>query len=447
MKTIVSKLSLYIIAILAFNQISSVRSECDNLAFFQNGITVQKVEENNFCRLNYGGTSYDYALCCGNDTPQKLHDWWYVKKMDPNDPNSLTPYEKRLEDLHNVAKYNVEIFALLNEINTAASGIIANLQAEKDCKESAEDILKPENKVYPRWITQFVDATSQCWEWKNDLILSYICAACDQNFDGHYDITEQKITASSKTVDQFLNMCWHTSMMLVYRQIPLYKNLSKLSICDKNGKKTNRFLYSNNDNNLAFAMQNCGNTYDSIQCAAVAAGGMNLLSPSPSVEGDPDYLRGIYWNLMELLGKPVTKTDREKQADAAKQSTDRQVNESKASNSSSNTSSSNSGTTAANASSSNSGTPAANASSSSGGSNASTGATTTSNRLLEENSERDLAAVNGINMYGTSLFVFKPDGYRITQFINTNSLKQISMTKVWTKELTNKANDISKNQK
>ena len=123
------------------------------------------------------------------------------------------------------------------------------------------------------------------------------------------------------------------------------------------------------------------------------------------------------------------------------------VNESKASNSSSNTSSSNSGTTAANASSSNSGTPAANASSSSGGSNASTGATTTSNRLLEENSERDLAAVNGINMYGTSLFVFKPDGYRITQFINTNSLKQISMTKVWTKELYKKANDISSNKK
>lgn len=192
-----------------------------------------------------------------------------------------------------------------------------------------------------------------------------------------------------------------------------------MSVCSVNGIKGDRHVYKLNVANLSLALAICGN--DMKFCKPICQAGMTMLSPSLHIEGDPDYLKGIFWNLSDMLGKAYTKTDREKNRDAAKIATDNQTT---------GTSSTSTASTAS--------TPASTAS-------------TPASRLLsthsssEDESPRELQASNGIDMYDMK-FVFTAEGYRITQFNNTLKLRGLPMSGIWTPEIQNAARELEINE-
>lgn len=203
-----SKLSINILIVFILSQISSVSGKCNNLAYF--GTEVQESPSNAYCAIHTPtGEKFDkFTTCCGEDTRKKLHEWWFINKIDPNDATSITRHAQRQEDLNVIATYSVKIFQLIKEVKKKADLIMKHPNADDYCKDKATKVTA--QVVKEQYIKDFIKESKVCWDWKNQVILDYFCAVCDPTFDQFYDITKKEVTVSERTCDIFLNMCFHT---------------------------------------------------------------------------------------------------------------------------------------------------------------------------------------------------------------------------------------------
>ena len=235
------------------------------------------------------------------------------------DPEGNTPYLLRQKELRSIAEYMVLLMGMEKKIKEHANNVIKSGTADVDCKSFARNVNT--RTVPTAQLKKYIDATKKCWAWKNDLILSFMCGICDPNSDTNFDIGHNKITLSNKTCKFYIDNCFHSIWLNFMEFFPYLRELSDLSICNDQGQKIrSKHQYRLWTKDSRMDTEDCAR--DPNKCKGLCDKSMSLFTPSYESEGDPDFLRGIVWNLADTFKFDVDKTPFEIAKNVAKIRTD-----------------------------------------------------------------------------------------------------------------------------
>jgi hypothetical protein len=209
-------------------------NSCKNLSYFE----VQAAPNNGesgYCGVTdyRTGKQMNFNQCCPSEVVKKLNNWWYVA----NEPstNERPPFFQRQDTLKMIANYTITLLNLITHIKKMARAITMNSNADNSCRIPANEVMLL--KIPGTIVEDYIKETSNCWQWKNDLILSFMCSICDPAADSRIDISTNKAKFSKKTCSFFVDNCFHSIWMNHKYFRPVFEEFSRLSVCGKDGIK------------------------------------------------------------------------------------------------------------------------------------------------------------------------------------------------------------------
>lgn len=148
-----------------------------------------------------------------------------------------------------------------------------------------------------------------------------MCGVCDPNSDVSFDIAHNTVALSNKTCRYYIDNCFHAIWINWKNYFPYMREIADFSLCNDKGQKvTSKHLYRLWTKDSSINVKDCGK--DPNNCTELCNKSMSLFSASYESEGDPDFLRGIVWNLAETFGYEMDKTAFEVAKNQAKIRTD-----------------------------------------------------------------------------------------------------------------------------
>lgn len=277
--------------------------QCPNQSYF--GATETNTPESNsekFCsiKLPDGNTWYKQNKCCSSTTISQLHKWWNVDQWNSKETR-LRSYERRER---NIIDYTLKILTNLPDIKIVAENIYENEQADQTCKDASKKVL--DLKISGHKIENWEIDTKKCWSWINELQHSQLCASCDPDSSQYFNIKEKKLILTEQTCKQFASECYNAIHWNNNYLFPYLAELNLFSRCSNDGNQlSTRHSYQLPTYVEVNDIKNCGLSNN---CTKLCEGSIMFDYISPEAIGDPDYVRGLWWNFADMLNIDIKKS-------------------------------------------------------------------------------------------------------------------------------------------
>ena len=309
---------LNFILLVSFPTLINSQEQCTNLSFFDTTpVTITKAK---FCSVQLtNGKLIHPNKCCGVNQSTALRNWWSKNKSSSNNE---TRQKTRQENQQDVIKYTVALLEIKTEVNKYALEIKKNNSADSQCVDASNDILA--RKITGTNIEMWAKSNKECQTFMNNMRVNLFCAVCDPESDSKINLKTGKCELTKKTCELFTNDCFMAANLNYKFLEPYFKELSNIGICNKEGKyqKDYKHNYKKSFVTNSNAIKECALNNE---CQNFCESQINFnQKPRSVLDGDPDYLRGVWKNIKLMFEQKVELSGKEQIKDINKIKQDKQ---------------------------------------------------------------------------------------------------------------------------